>query len=339
MNRATNFLLHAQPCDAEWLAVIRESMDEVEKLLRKCVSASDGTLSDVVNHTLGSGGKRIRPMLTLLSAQTFGDVNERAIAYAAAIELIHTASLLHDDVIDGAKVRRGKATANVLWGDSAAIVGGDFLLAYAFELLSAHPDARAMCDIAETAQKMCRGQMLELAHAFDAQMSRDRYFEIVGLKTAELFASACFVGSLSGGAEVEHATCLRNFGLLVGTAFQIVDDLLDIIGSESVLGKPVGQDLRGGKITLPVIELLGELRRRDENALLKRIRDSLSARCVGDELVALLQQLIITYGIDKSVKLYARQLADSATEALKRIPTRRCEALLNLARFVVDREL
>lgn len=339
MNRAINFVLHAQPCDSEWLAAIRESMDEVERLLRKCVSTSNGTLSDVVNHMLSSGGKRIRPMLTLLSAWAFGDVNERTIAYAAAIELIHSASLLHDDVIDGAKVRRGKATANVLWGDSAAIVGGDFLLACAFELLSGHPDARAMRDIAETAQKMCRGQMLELAHAFDAQMSRDQYFEIVRLKTAELFASACFAGSLSGGAEIEHATCLRNFGLLIGIAFQIVDDLLDIIGSESMLGKPVGQDLRGGKMTLPVIELLGALRGLGENALLKRIEDSLNARCISDELIALLQRLIIAYGIDKSVRLRAREFADNAIEVLKCIPTGRCEALSNLARFVVDREL
>lgn len=339
MNWKSDFTMHAQLRDAEWLTAIWEPLGRVEKLLRECVSTSSGRLREVVNYTLSSGGKRIRPVITLLSAQAVGDVNERTIAYAAAIELIHTASLLHDDVIDNAKVRRGMVTANVLWGDSAAIVGGDFLLACAFELLSRYADVHAMCDIAGTAQKMCHGQMLELMHAFDTQMSRDQYLEIVRLKTAELFASACFAGSLSGGAAIEDATRLRNFGLLIGIAFQIVDDLLDIVGSESVLGKPIGQDLKSGKMTLPVIELLEKLRSEGDGPLLKRIEDSLNERSVSDELVSVLQQLIVTHGIDKLVRSYARQLSHSAMEVLKCPPAQRCEALSSIAKFVVDREL
>ncbi|MCS7253713.1 MAG: polyprenyl synthetase family protein [Armatimonadota bacterium] len=339
MNQKPQFALDAKLGEAQWFTAIQDSMEWVEELLHECVASAGGKLKEIASHILSSGGKRLRPILTLLSGWVMGNINERTIAYAAAIELIHAASLLHDDVIDGARVRRGRATANALWGDSAAIVGGDFLIAWAFNLLSRHADERVMQDIAETAQKMCHGQMLELSHAFDVQMTSERYLEIIRLKTAELFASACFAGSLSAGAAIEHATHLRSFGLLIGMTFQIVDDLLDLIGSESKLGKPIGQDLRGGKITLPLIELLKEIRKDGESAILRQVGVSLNERNVCDELIITLREFIISYGIDKRIRLYARQLADDAIEILKLLPTKRCGVLSSFARFIVDREL
>lgn len=319
---------------AEWTAVIKEHLEGVEELLIECVNSAGEGLRDIISHVLGAGGKRLRPALTILSALVSGDVSESTTTYAAAIELIHTASLLHDDVIDGARVRRGRPSANVLWGDSAAIVAGDFLLSRAFGLFSKHPNEHVLSDIAETAQKMCCGQMLELAHAFDFDMGSKQYFEIIKLKTAELFASACYVGSISAGADRKDAACFRRFGLFVGMAFQIVDDLLDLIGSEERLGKPVGQDLKSGKVTLPLIELLRELEGEGNDDMLIKIRESMKIRCIRDEIIAELRDLIISRRIDERMKVYASEFANRATASLRQLNLERREVLLQFARFI-----
>lgn len=327
-------LLKSFPSGDDLCALIENHLQSVQAMLADCAKKAFGRLAETVAHTLGAGGKMIRPTLTLLSAWAVGEVNERTIAYATAIELIHTASLLHDDVIDDASVRRCKPTVNYVWGDKAAITTGDFMLACAFELLAKHNDERVLRDIAETAQQMCCGQMLESTHSFNLGMSYEEYLEIIKLKTGKLFASACFAGGISAGASPEEARCLKEFGLLVGIAFQMIDDLLDFIGTENELGKPVGQDMRHGKITLPLIELIRVFKADEESNLAGWLLKKLKEREVDDELIAFLRQAIVQRRIDERVKSVAKSFIDDAVNALRNLRGKRWEVLSLVASLI-----
>jgi len=327
-------LLKSFPSGDDLCALIENHLQSVQAMLADCAKKAFGRLAETVAHTLGAGGKMIRPTLTLLSAWAVGEVNERTIAYATAIELIHTASLLHDDVIDDASVRRCKPTVNYVWGDKAAITTGDFMLACAFELLAKHNDERVLRDIAETAQQMCCGQMLESTHSFNLGMSYEEYLEIIKLKTGKLFASACFAGGISAGASLEEARCLKEFGLLVGIAFQMIDDLLDFIGTENELGKPVGQDIRHGKITLPLIELIRVFKADEESNLAGWLLKKLKEREVDDELIAFLRQAIVKRRIDERVKSVAKSFIDDAVNALRNLRGKRWEVLSHVASLI-----
>ena len=329
-------LLRSFPGGDDLYALIESHLQSVQAMLVGCAKKASGELVETVTHALSAGGKMIRPILTLLSAWTISEVNERTITYATAIELIHTASLLHDDVIDDAKVRRCKPTVNSVWGDKAAITTGDFMLACAFELLAKHNDERIISDIAETAQQMCCGQMLEVVHSFDLDMTYEEYLEIIKLKTGRLFASACYAGGISANASLEEAECLKEFGLSVGIAFQMIDDLLDFVGEEKELGKPVGQDIKHGKITLPLIELIRVLKAKEEANLVAWLCGKLRERTTDKELVAFLRQAIIQHRIDEHVRAVAKSFTDSAVRTLQALKGKRWEALSQVAAIIPE---
>jgi len=210
-------------------------------------------IPEVANHLISSGGKRLRPMLTLAMAQLTGYGGDGHVKLAAAVEFMHTATLLHDDVVDESEMRRGKLAARMLWGNEASVLVGDFLLGQAFKMMVEVGSMRALDILSSAASVIAEGEVMQLAAAKNTATTEDEYLAVIRGKTAELFAAACEVGPvLSDRPKAEIAAC-RSFGMNLGIAFQLVDDALDYGGKAAKLGKNVGDDFREGKITLPVV--------------------------------------------------------------------------------------
>ena len=210
-------------------------------------------IPEVAKHLIDSGGKRLRPMLTLALAQLVGYADDGHIKLAAAVEFMHTATLLHDDVVDESEMRRGRLAARMLWGNEASVLVGDFLLGQAFKMMVEVGSLRALEILSSAAAVIAEGEVMQLAAAKNTATTEDEYLAVIRAKTAELFAAACEVGpAIAGRAKAEQAAC-RSFGMNLGVAFQLVDDALDYGGAAQKLGKNVGDDFREGKITLPVV--------------------------------------------------------------------------------------
>ena len=207
-------------------------------------------IPEVANHLISSGGKRLRPMLTLAMAQPPGYAGDGHVKLAAAVEFMHTATLLHDDVVDESDMRRGRLAARMLWGNEASVLVGDFLLGQAFKMMVEVGSLRALEILSTAAAVIAEGEVMQLAAAKNTATTEDEYLAVIRAKTAELFAAACEVGPvLAGRPKAEQAAC-RSFGMNLGIAFQLVDDALDYGGKSAKLGKNVGDDFREGKITL-----------------------------------------------------------------------------------------
>jgi octaprenyl-diphosphate synthase len=210
-------------------------------------------IPEVANHLISSGGKRLRPMLTLAMASLTGYSGDGHIKLAAAVEFMHTATLLHDDVVDESDMRRGRPAARKLWGNEASVLVGDFLLGQAFKMMVEVGSLRALDILSNAAAIIAEGEVMQLGAAKNTATTEDEYLAVIRAKTAELFAAACEVGPvLTNRPKAEHAAC-RSFGMNLGIAFQLVDDVLDYGGKSAKLGKNIGDDFREGKITLPVV--------------------------------------------------------------------------------------
>jgi octaprenyl-diphosphate synthase len=210
-------------------------------------------IPEVANHLISSGGKRLRPMLTLAMAKLTGYDGDGHIKLAAAVEFMHTATLLHDDVVDESDMRRGRPAARKLWGNEASVLVGDFLLGQAFKMMVEVGSLRALDILSNAAAIIAEGEVMQLGAAKNTATTEDEYLAVIRAKTAELFAAACEVGPvLTNRPKAEHAAC-RSFGMNLGIAFQLVDDALDYGGKSAKLGKNIGDDFREGKITLPVV--------------------------------------------------------------------------------------
>lgn len=217
-------------------------------------------VKEIVHHSLMGEGKRLRPLLFVLSAQLSGYKGEDIYYYSTIFEGLHTSSLLHDDVLDNAEMRRRKPSVNHVWGNAAAVLGGDFLYSKSFRIALSSHSIRFLEVLTDTANRMAEGQMLELMHTHNWYLTRDEYMEIIVSKTAVLISASCACGAIISGAGEAAIDHLREFGLNLGIAFQLIDDLLDYISSEDEFGKPVGKDLKEGKITLPLIYTLEDLK-------------------------------------------------------------------------------
>jgi octaprenyl-diphosphate synthase len=234
-------------------ALVRADLGRVNDLIVSRTGSEVTMIPEVANHLISSGGKRLRPMLTLATALLTGYRGEGHIRLAAAVEFMHTATLLHDDVVDDSEMRRGKLAARMLWGNEASVLVGDFLLGQAFRMMVEVGSIRALDILSTAAAVIAEGEVMQLAAAKNLDTTEDAYLAVIRAKTAELFGAACEVGPvLAGRAKAEEAAC-RSFGMNLGIAFQLVDDALDYGGSRARLGKNVGDDFREGKITLPVI--------------------------------------------------------------------------------------
>ncbi len=235
------------------VALVRPDMERVNSLILSRTGSRVTMIPEVANHLISSGGKRLRPMMTLATATLSGYRGEGHINLAAAVEFMHTATLLHDDVVDGSGMRRGRVTARLKWGNEASVLVGDFLLGQAFKMMVEVGSIRALGILSTAASVIAEGEVMQLAAAKNTETNEDEYLHVIRGKTAELFAAACEVGAVIGERpKAEQAAC-RSYGMNLGIAFQLVDDALDYGGTAIALGKNVGDDFREGKVTLPVV--------------------------------------------------------------------------------------
>ena len=228
-------------------------LKEVDKIILEFAQGKSPLIQEISNHLVASGGKRIRPILLILSARLFSQ--NPVFNLAAAVELIHTATLLHDDVVDVSEVRRGKKTANAIWDNKASILVGDYLFSIAFQLMVRSNNLAVLDLLARTSSTMADGEVMQLENSSDIKISEEKYLEIIFGKTAVLFSAACEVGALANNRSDLEIKSLREFGKNLGIIFQIVDDVLDYSASEKILGKDIGNDFFEGKVTLPIILL------------------------------------------------------------------------------------
>lgn len=233
-------------------ALIEHDLKQTNQLIITRVQNDVALIGSVAQHIVASGGKRIRPAMTLIAAQLCGHSGKKHIPLAAAIEFIHTATLLHDDVVDESKLRRGLPTANEVFGNKASVLVGDFLLGQAFQIAVEQGSLNMLRILSDAAAIISKGEVLQLMTEGDLQTGLDRYLEVVSSKTAALFAAACELGASTMGNETLEAR-LRDYGQHIGIAFQLIDDVLDYGADQDTLGKTLGDDFREGKITLPVI--------------------------------------------------------------------------------------
>jgi octaprenyl-diphosphate synthase len=233
--------------------LVAADMDLVNMTILSRTGSEVAMIPEVANHLISSGGKRLRPMLTLAMAQLAGYGGEGHVKLAAAVEFMHTATLLHDDVVDESAMRRGRPSARMLWGNEASVLVGDFLLGQAFRMMVEVGNLHALDILSSAAAVIAEGEVMQLSAAKNTATNEDEYLAVIRAKTAELFAAACEVGpALADAPKVEQAAC-RSYGMNLGIAFQLIDDALDYSGKAAKLGKNIGDDFREGKITLPVV--------------------------------------------------------------------------------------
>ena len=236
--------------------LVKDDLERVEREIRLETINSVEAVTAIAQYLQGNGGKRLRPMLLLLSSRLFGEANGTAVRMAAVVELIHTATLVHDDVIDNAKTRRGKASSNVVWGNHTSVLAGDWLYMQAFQIALRERNFQVLDILIGLTQVMVEGELIQLERIGKIDVSEADYMELVDRKTASLFSACARLGALAGGSDDSAEMRLGEYAWNLGIAFQLVDDVLDFTSRESVLGKPVGNDLREGKITLPLIYAL-----------------------------------------------------------------------------------
>ena len=316
-------------------SLIGDELTLVERALLETLSSRVAIINRVGSHIIDSGGKRFRPLLYLLAAKGFNYRGADNIALACVFEYIHTATLLHDDVIDQAEMRRGNSSANALWGDRISVLVGDFLVSRAFSILVDTGNLQAMRVIADATSRLAEGETMQTARGGDLSLTEGDYLAIISNKTASLMAAACQTGAIMGnaGAAAEHA--MHNYGLNLGIAFQVVDDTLDYVSRNRRFGKPLWKDLQGGKITLPLIHAL-EAASDDERRL---VSDSLSHDPADNHAAQRILQLINRYQGAEYAFARAREYVRRAMDHLGEIaslPVK--DALTAAACYVVERE-
>lgn len=247
--------------------LINTHLYSVEERIRAQVRAFDPALEGYVDYVCGSSGKRLRPALALLAGGATGRITSSHVDLAVILELIHIATLVHDDIMDGAELRRDQPTANAKWGNAISVLLGDALFAHALRLATNFSDAEISRRIADSAVEVCTGEIVQTQRRYDLKLSTLDYYRIIEQKTASLFAAACELGAFLSETSPAHIGALRQFGLKLGTAYQVYDDCVDLVGDEEEIGKTLGSDLRKGKLTLPLILLLQDARGDEHQAL------------------------------------------------------------------------
>lgn len=231
-------------------------LGRVNTVINRAVQSEVALISQIGNYIIGAGGKRLRPVITILAGKALGYDSERLYELAAMVEFIHTSTLLHDDVVDESELRRGRQTANNLFGNAAAVLVGDFLYTRAFQLMVGADSMKILQVMADATNIIAEGEVMQLMNIGNIDITEAEYVQVIQYKTAKLFEAAAQVGAILAGASAEQEQALKDYGMYVGTAFQIIDDVLDYSGSPEQIGKNVGDDLAEGKPTLPLIYLM-----------------------------------------------------------------------------------
>lgn len=314
-------------------ALINEDMRKVNMLIKERLRSEVALVNELGNYIIAGGGKRLRPILVLLCAYNFGYHGNYHIDLAAVIEFIHTATLLHDDVVDSSELRRGRKTANNLWGNEASVLVGDFLYSRSFQMMVKVGNSRVMEIVANATNIIAEGEVMQLIHCRDPEISESRYFEVIRCKTATLFAAAAELGALLANCDIEIEHAAANYGRYLGNAFQLIDDVLDYSASSIEIGKNIGDDLEEGKPTLPLIYILrnGTASQRAiiTDAILNGGRENL------DQIIKIIEDSgAISYTV-----IAAQREAEKALLELKKFPLNNYRnALEGLVEFAVNRK-
>jgi len=317
----------------EIVAPVTDGLARVNDILRAQLTEDSGAVRDMTGHVGRFRGKQLRAALVLLSGDATGNATDEHAAVAAIVEMIHLATLVHDDILDGAEVRRRVACVNQRWDNQIAVLLGDFLYARAFALSTELSSRLCSRVLAETTRRLCVGEIEQSTRRYDFELPQETYENISGAKTASLYAAACELGARYPGGNEEVGKELWTFGWNLGLAFQIVDDCLDVVGSEATVGKTLGQDVEDGKVTLPVLYTYQQA----DDALRARIRDVFTAPGIEHRAARLREVCDLAPGVEYAMSR-ARALADDAKARLAALaPSRAKQSLEATAEFVLAR--
>jgi octaprenyl-diphosphate synthase len=314
-------------------APIHADLERVDDVIRRRLDSDVVLIRTIASYIVGSGGKRLRPALVLLSANAFDMPAPARHELAAVIEFIHTATLLHDDVVDESSLRRGRKTANAEFGNAASVLVGDFLYSRAFQMIVEAGSLRVMKVLADATNTIAEGEVLQLLNVHDADTDEDNYLRVIRYKTAKLFEAATQVGAILGGASPQVETALAEYGMHLGTAFQLIDDVLDYSGDLHETGKNLGDDLAEGKPTLPLIYAM--VAGNDaERAIIRHAIEHGGKSDLEGVVAAIHRVGALDYARER-----ARAEASTATARLGQLPDSACrDSLLQLAHFSVERK-
>lgn len=314
--------------------LVQKQFEAVNTLVLQSLQSQANLVNDIGRHIVQSGGKRLRPLVLLLIGKAFDYRGEEDIRLAAVIEFIHTATLLHDDVVDHAELRRGQQTANHVWGNEAAVLVGDFLYSRAIQMMVSCENPLLMQTVADAVNVMSEGELLQLLDRHNNDLTEGAYLNIIQSKTAKLFEAASVLGAILGNQTASTQVSMARYGMHLGTAFQLMDDVLDYKASMSTLGKKPGNDLLEGKVTLPLIHAIQQGSPKD----VRQIKQILQATGPDQESFGVIQKLIEKTGSLAYTLTFAKSEAKRAIEALKKLPPSvYTEGLKALAQFSVDR--
>lgn len=319
---------------AHILESVRHDLEKVELEFERHLRAHVGLIPEIGSYLQASGGKRVRPAVLLMTARLCGYTGELAVLYAGAVEFIHTATLIHDDMIDDSTLRRGRETVHARWGNEISVLLGDFLYIKALALALSNDSLQVIRLLCDVTLRMIEGELYQLSKNGDVDITEEEHFDIIRRKTAYLFGGCSEIGAILGGAPPDRQRALRDYGFNLGVTFQIVDDLLDLTGTEATIGKPVGGDLREGKMTLPLIHMLRRqpaTREAVAGIVRDRVVDSWRWRAVSEGLA---ETGAVEYAMTRAAEYAAA--ARRSLEVFPPGPDR--EALMALPDFVLARD-
>ncbi|MEI8172372.1 MAG: polyprenyl synthetase family protein [Deltaproteobacteria bacterium] len=313
-----------------------DDLKRVEEHMEMYLRSEVYLIPEVIHYIIGSGGKRFRPLLLLASSSLCGYKGEKRYPLSAVIEFIHTATLLHDDVIDAAETRRGKTSANNVWGNAASVLVGDFLYSKSFKLMTDHGNLAIIKLLSETTNTMSEGEVFQLVKRGDINIAEKEYLSIIEKKTAILISAACALGGILGDAPDIQIEALTRFGMRLGSAFQITDDTLDYVAEEAELGKAIGKDLEEGKMTLPLIRTLKKCN-PEERSLIKRVIENRERN--GQDMADVMSLIHRYDGINYSLNK-AKAYIDEGKGFLESFEASEArDALLAISDYIIERRL
>ena len=307
-------------------------MQAVDEVIRLSLHSEVILINQVAEYIINSGGKRLRPALVLLSAGVFGEIKSQHHTLAAVVEFIHTATLLHDDVVDESSMRRGRATANTMFGNAASVLVGDFVYSRAFQMMVSVQNMRVMEILAEATNIIAEGEVLQLLNIHDADVTDEAYLQVIHYKTAKLFEAATRLGAIINNASAKDEAAMAEYGMRLGTAFQLIDDVLDLSGDSSDIGKNLGDDIAEGKPTLPLLYAMRKGNETQRTLIRKTIEQG------GLEDFSAIIQAVKDTGALDYVRDVAKNEAQLACQAIAHLPSNQYrEAMVALAEFSVSR--
>lgn len=311
-----------------------DDLNRVEECMEVSLRSDIHLIPQLIHHIIGSGGKRFRPLLLLAAADLCGYRGERRDSMSVVIEFVHTATLLHDDVIDNAEIRRGNVSANNIWGNAASVLVGDYLYSTAFKLMTADGNLAIMKLVSQTTNTMSEGEIFQLVKSGKINITEKEYLSIIEKKTSLLISTACAVGGILGNAPDAHIEALARFGMRLGSAYQITDDTLDYVAQEAEFGKAVGKDLSEGKITLPLIRVLKQCTAKEKNLIKKVVQHKAEETDYLMDIVALIDKYDgVNYALAK-----AKAYIEDGESFLAIFPD--CDAktsLLTVSSYIIER--